>query len=195
MDKQTVPAAYLCGYLTNGFQKRLGFNITGGAADFRDDNIRIGLFAYGIDKRLDFIGDMGDNLYGFTQIIAFSLLVQYIPVHLAGGQVRELVQIFVNKTLIMSQVKVGFCTVIGDIYLAVLERAHSTRVNIDIRIQLLCGNFQSACLKQAAKGCCGNALAQTGNNPAGHKNILGHASTLPSNTVVAEPLRNTASSV
>ena len=138
---------------------------------------------------------MRDDLHGFAQIIALAFLVQNIPVHLAGGQVGELVQILVNKALVMSQIQVGFRTVIGDIYLTVLERAHGTRVNIDIRVQLLCRNFQTACLEQAAKGCCGNALAQTGNHTAGHKNILGHASTLPSNTVVAEPLRNTASSV
>ena len=35
-----------------------------------------------------------------TQISALALLVQHVPVHLAGGQIGVLVQIFVDEALI-----------------------------------------------------------------------------------------------
>ena len=59
MDKQAVFAAHLMRNLPDRFQKRLALNIAGGAADFGNDHIGIGLFAHRIDKGFDLVGDMG----------------------------------------------------------------------------------------------------------------------------------------
>ena len=59
MDKEAVFASHLLGYLTNGLQKGLRFDITCGAANLCDDDVGVGLFADAIDERLDLIGDVG----------------------------------------------------------------------------------------------------------------------------------------
>ncbi len=138
---------------------------------------------------------MRDDLHGFAEIFAVALLIQNIPVHLSGGQVGIFVQILVDKTLVVTEIEVGLGAVIGDINLAVLKRAHRARIDVDVRIELLSGDLQPAALEQPAERCGRDALAETGYNAAGYKDILGHASTLPSNTVAAGPVRKTASSV
>ena len=173
MDKEAVLCAYLQGNLPHGFQKRLGFNVTNGAADFCNDHIGIGFLCHGIHKFLDFVGDVGNHLHGGTQVFAAALLIQHVPVDLAGGEIGVFIQIFINEAFIVTQIQVGFRAVLGDIHLAVLIGTHGARVNIDIGIQLLGGNLQSSGLQESAQGRGGDALAKTGNHAAGHKNILG----------------------
>ena len=64
-----------------------------------------------IDVALDLVGNVGDDLHGLAQISALTLLVQDVPVDLAGGQVRVFVQVFVDEALIMAEVEVclGAC--------------------------------------------------------------------------------------
>ena len=95
----------------------------------------------------------------------------------------------------MAEVEVGLCAVVGDVYLAVLKRAHRAGVNIDIRVQLLRGNLEAAAFEQAAERRGRDAFAQTGDNAAGHKDIFCHNSISPLNTVVAAPVMNTVWSV
>ena len=85
---------------------------------------------------------MRDDLYGAAEVFSSALLVQNIPVDFTGRQVGILIQIFINKTLIMPEIQIRFRTVFRDIYLSVLIGAHSARVNIDIRIELLGCNLQ-----------------------------------------------------
>ncbi len=63
MNVQAVFSAHFRAHLADCFQKRLAFNIADGAADFRNDYIRVGFFAYCVDKFFDFVGDMGNDLY------------------------------------------------------------------------------------------------------------------------------------
>ena len=134
MDEQRVARTDLQSDLTNRLQERLAFNISGRAADFRDDHVCVGRASYIVNKRFDFIGNMGDHLYGLAEIFAPALLVQHIPVHLAGGQVGEPIQVFIDESLIVSEVEVGFRAVLGDEYLAMLVRAHRPGIYIDIRV-------------------------------------------------------------
>ena len=75
MDKQAVASSGLQRYLANGLQKRLGLDITGGSADFCNNDICICLFLYRIDKGFDLIGDMGDDLHGLTEIFSSSFFI------------------------------------------------------------------------------------------------------------------------
>ena len=174
MDVAAVVAALLQAHLTDGLQERLALNIAGGAADLGNDHIGIGRGCHVVDVILDLVGDVGDDLDGLTQISALALLVQYVPVHLAGGQVGVLVQIFVDEALVVAQIKVGLGAVIGHEYLTVLQGAHGAGVHVHIRVQLLAGDLQSAALEQAAQRSRRDALAQTGDNAAGHKDEFCH---------------------
>ena len=98
---QSVLLADLASDLTDGFQKRLTLDVADSAADFGDDNIRVGFFADRVDEPLDFVGDVGDDLHGFSEILTSSFLCEHVGIHLARREVRELVQVFVNKSLIV----------------------------------------------------------------------------------------------
>ena len=68
--------------------------------------------------------------------IAAALFADDFRVNAAGGAVVELGGAHIDEALVVAEVKVGFRAVVGDEYLAVLERAHRPRINIDIRIEL-----------------------------------------------------------
>ena len=145
MDEETVFSAYFKRDLAHCFNKRLRLNIAYSTSDFGDNHIGTRFLTYTVDKFLDFIGDVWNDLHGGAEIFTATFFIQYIPVNLTGSEIRVFVEILVNKTLIMAKIKIGLCTVFRYIYLTMLIRAHSTRVNIDIRIQLLSGNLKTAC--------------------------------------------------
>ena len=146
MDEETVLAAHFQRNLADCLKKRLGFDITDGAADLRDHHVRAGLLSHTINEIFDLVGDVRDDLYGGSQILAASLLVEHIPIDLTGCQVGVFVQVFVDETLIMSKIQVSFSAVLCYINFSVLVGTHSARIHIDIRIQLLGCHFQAACL-------------------------------------------------
>ena len=148
------------------------------ATDLGNDHIGFGRGGQIINVALDLVGDVRDNLHRLSQISAPTLLVQHVPVHLAGGQVGVLVQIFVDEALVVAEVEVGLGAVVGNVNLAVLERAHRARVYVDVGIELLRCNFQAAAFQQTAERCGSNALAQTGDNTAGHKDEFAICSVL-----------------
>ena len=97
-----------------------------------------------VDEALDLVGDVGDDLHRLAQIFALALLVQHVPVDLAGGQVGVLVQVLVDEALVVAQIQVGLGAVVGDEDLAVLVGAHGAGVDVDIRVQLLGRDLQPA---------------------------------------------------
>jgi len=121
-------------------------------------------------------------LHRLPQISALTLLVQHIPVYLAGGQVGVFVQVFIDETLVMTQIQIGLGAVIGHEHLAVLQGAHGARVHVHIGIQFLAGHLQAAALQKPTQRCSSNAFAQTGDHAAGHKNKFCHKN-IPSSVV------------
>ena len=174
MNEQGVVLALLQADLTRGLQKGLALDVAGGAADFGDDHVGPGLAAYAVDEVLDLLGDVGDDLHGLPQVLAPALLVEHIPIDLAGCQVGVLVQVFVDEALVVAQVQVRLGAVLGHIDLAVLIGAHGSRVHIDVGVQLLSGHLQPPALEETAQRGRGDSLAQTGHHAAGHENVLCH---------------------
>ena len=173
VDEEAVLRSHFQSHLTDGFQKRLTFNVAGGAADFRDDHVGICLSAYSINKLLDLVGNMRDHLDGLSQVFAAAFLIEHIPVDLSCGQIAVFIQIFVDEAFIMSKVQVGLRAVLCHIHFPMLVRAHGSRIHVDIRVQLLCRHLQSSGLQQPPQGCCRNAFSQSRYYAAGHKDILG----------------------
>ena len=134
MDEEAVLPAHLQGNLPHRLYKGLGFNVSDGAADLRDHHVRLGLLAHPVDELLDLVGDMGDDLDSGAQVCPLPLLVQHIPVDLAGGQVGVFVQILVNEPLVVAQIQIRLRPVLGDVDLPVLIGAHGARVYVDIGV-------------------------------------------------------------
>ena len=175
VDKQAVLSSDLQGYLSHCFNKRLAFNIADGTPDFGNDDVCVRFFTDLIDKFLDLVGDMRNDLHRGTQIFPSSFLIQHIPVHLAGCKVGVTVQILVDEPFIVTQIQIGFRSVLRHENLAVLIRAHGSRIHIDIGVQLLSGHLQASRLQQPSQGCRGDPFSESRYHAAGNKNIFGHA--------------------
>ena len=87
---------------------------------------------------------MRNHLYGTATIVAASFFRENGPVYFSGCDVTLFGETLVDKTFIVSQIKVGFRTVIGDENLAVLNRVHRTRVSVDVRVKFLHRHFVSS---------------------------------------------------
>ena len=87
MDVAAVFKALFQPDLADCLKERLAFNIAGGAADLGDDDIRFGALGKVVDLALDLVGNMGNDLHGLAQVGALALLVQHVPVNLAGGKI------------------------------------------------------------------------------------------------------------
>ena len=91
VDEQGVLPTLLQAHLPGCLQEGLAFDVAGGAANLGNDHIGPGLPPHAVDKILDFLGYMGDDLNSLPQVLAPALLVQHVPVDLAGGQVGKAV--------------------------------------------------------------------------------------------------------
>jgi hypothetical protein len=85
-----------------------------------------------------------DDLHGLAEVLAAPLLLDHRLVDLAGGEVVALAHLGAGEALVMAQVEVGFGAVFGDEDLAVLERAHRARIDVDVGIELEVGDLDAA---------------------------------------------------
>ena len=135
MDQNGILFSNLMLELSDGFQKRLAFNITHRTTYFDNGNSGIFICKVTIETTFDLICDMRDHLNGTT------LLLQNRPVNRAGGNVGIFIQIFIDESLIMSKIQIGFCTILRDKNFTMLDRVHRAGINIDIRIKFLHGDL------------------------------------------------------
>ena len=125
------------------------------------------------DPALDLIGDVRDDLDGVAEVLAAALLRDHRRIHLPGSHIRRSGQVAVEETLVVPDVEVGFGAVLGDEYLAVLERVHGARIDVEVRVQLLHRDLQTAGGQQLAEARRGQALAERGNDAAADEEMLG----------------------
>ena len=114
------------------------------------------------------------NVHRLAEVCARALVGKNVPVNLAGREIGEAVEVFVDESLVVSEVEVSLRAVLGHKHFAVLKGAHRAGVNVDIRVKLLRRYLQPARLEQPPKRCRRNALAKPRHNTARYKNILRH---------------------
>ncbi|MPM81263.1 hypothetical protein SDC9_128315 [bioreactor metagenome] len=168
VDKDHVALGLLRAHLADGLQEGLGLNIAHGAADFADDHVHV-VARHRVHPALDFVGDVGDDLDGGSQIIAPPLPVENGPVNLSGGDGGISGEGLVHKPLVVAQIQVRFGPVVGDENLPMLIGAHGAGVHIDIGVELLIAHSQAPLLQKASQGRRADALAQARHHAAGHK--------------------------
>ena len=118
---------------------------------------------------------MRNNLNGFAEVFAAAFLRDNVRVDLACREIRELVEILVDKTLIVTEVEVGFSAVLGYVDLAVLIRTHCAWVDVDVWVELLSRDLKTARFEESAERGGGDAFAETRNYAARNKDIFSHA--------------------
>ena len=158
--------------LADRFQERLAFDIAYCASHLDNGDLCLIIIVVAVETALDLIGDVGDHLDSASAEVSPTFLLQDGPVDLSCGYVGVFCKAFINETFIMTQVKIGLRTVIGDKDFAVLNRIHGAGVNVDVGVEFLHGHFVASGLQQTAKGSCRNSFSQSGNNTARNKNVF-----------------------
>ena len=95
--------------------------------------------------------------------------VQVIP-HVTNEIKNAMRKVAANNDITI--VEIGFGAVVRHKNLAVLERRHGSRIDVQVRIELHQVHAQSARFQQASDRCRREALAQRRHNAARHKDVL-----------------------
>ena len=170
VDVADAVAADVVTHLAHGLEERQPLDVAHGAADFGDDDVDVGR-----DRQhtvLDLVGDVRDHLDRLAEVVTPTFLVDDRLPDLARADAGAAVQRVVQEPLVVPEVEVRLATVVGDEHLAVLERVHRARVDVDVRIELLQHDLEASGLQQAPEGRSRDALAQRGGDTPGHEDEL-----------------------
>src|SRR5438093_1148022 len=72
----------------------------------------------------------------------------------------------------MSEIEIGLSAVVQHVNFTVLEGIHCSRIDVEIRIELLQNNAQSARFEQRSKRGGGQTFALRTDHAAGHENVF-----------------------
>src|SRR5690606_10489992 len=172
VDVQRALAAELDAHLTNRLEERQRLDVADRAADL--DHADVGVLGAEHDRLLDLVGDVRDHLNGRTEIFAAPLLRDHRLVDAAGREIAVAPRLGAHEALVVPEVEIRLGAVVRDVHLAVLERAHRARIDVDVRIELDQADFESARLENRAKTRRRDALAERRNDAAGDENESGH---------------------
>ena len=150
MQEEDVVPTNLVADLADGLEEGQRLDIAHGAAHLGDDDVDLRT-GHTSDARLDLVGDVRDHLHGVAQILPAPFLGDHGGVDLSGRDVGRAVEIGVEEALVVADVEIGLRTIVGDEHLSVLEGVHRARVDIEIGVELLHGDAQSARLEKVAE--------------------------------------------
>ena len=138
MNKQGALTTHFVTELADRFQKWQGFNITNRTADFTQNEVSRSVFF--TDKVFDFVSNVRNDLHSCAEVITAALTRQHVRVDTACRDVVHLFGRIASETFVVPQIQICFCTVVSYIDFAMLERAHSTGVNVQVRVKLTQAN-------------------------------------------------------
>ena len=171
VDVDGVLLADVVLHLPDGLEERQRLDVADRAADLDDEDV--GAAGRLADHRLDLVGDVRDHLHRLAQVLAAPLPVDDVLVDAPGGVVVLAGHLGGGEPLVVAEVEVGLGAVVGDEDLAVLERAHGARVDVDVGVELEVHHLQPAVLQQRADRRRRQPLAQRADHAAGHEQVLG----------------------
>ncbi len=124
------------------------------------------------DARLDLVRDVRDHLHRRAEEVALALLAQHGLPDGACAVRRVPREVLVDEALVVADVEIGLGAVLGDEDLAVLERAHRARIDVQVGIELLELHLQPARLEQSPERCGDDSLPECGDNSPGDEDVL-----------------------
>src|SRR5699024_5793568 len=116
-----------------------------------------------------------NHLHRASEVISATLFSDDFRIDFSRRDVGILVKVDVDETFVVSEVEIGFGPVFGDENFSVLIRTHCSRVNVQIRIELLYRNGKPSVFQQSSQLRSCNAFAQGRNHSACYKNIFSHS--------------------
>ncbi len=134
VDEQRVLASHVVAELTDRLEERQGLDVADRAADFDDHDVGLGREpAHG---RLDLVGDVRNHLNRRAEEFAASFLGDDVEVDAARRDVVRLRERAIDESFVVAEVEIRLGAVVGDEHLAVLERRHRPRIDVQVRIEL-----------------------------------------------------------
>ncbi len=91
---------------------------------------------------------MRDDLNGFAEVIAAAFLGENGFVNTATGPVIVAGELNVGEAFVVAEVEIGFGAIVCDKHFAVLIRAHSTGIHVQVRVTFLDGDFETATFEE-----------------------------------------------
>ena len=149
-------------------------DVADGSADLRDDDVRRRDLLCPADARLDLVRDVRDDLDRRAEELSLSLLAEHRVPDRARGVARVPREVLVDEALVVSDVEVGLGAVFRHEDLAVLERAHRPRVDVQVRVELLGRDGEAASLQQPSERRGDDALAERGDDSTRDEHVPGH---------------------
>ena len=147
MNKDGIFVSYVMLELSDGFQERLAFNVSYCSAYLNDGN-SVFIRGFGtVETAFDLICNMRNNLHGSSPEVSVAFLLKNGPINFSGGHIGIFIQAFIDKALVVTKIQVGFCSVIGYKYLSMLNRVHSSGINVDVWVKLLHGYLKASGLQ------------------------------------------------
>src|SRR6185503_3589258 len=138
VDVERVVAPDVLAQLPDGLDERQALDGADRAADLDQDDVHV--CGDGLDRVLDRVGDVRDDLHRAPEVVAAALLLDHLQVDLAGGPVVVARGDGVGEALVVPEIEIGLGAVVGDVDLAVLVGAHRARVDVDVGVELLQGD-------------------------------------------------------
>ena len=132
-----VLGADLASELPDRLEEGQRLDVPDGPADLGDDDVRGRDLLGAPDPRLDLVRDVRDDLDGGAEELALALLPEDRVPDRARRVARVAREVLVDEALVVADVEVGLGAVLGHEDLAVLERAHRARVDVQVRVELL----------------------------------------------------------
>jgi len=164
--------------LPDGLEEGHDLDVTHRAAHFDDDHVDL-LGGEMADARLDLVGDVRDDLHGLSQVLAVALLTDHLGVDRPRGGVGRRLELDVDETLVVPEVEVGLTAVVGDEYLAVLERVHGARSTLMYGSSLIIVSRRPRHLRSRPSDEAVSPLPSDERHTAGDEDVLGQARSFP----------------
>ena len=158
--------------LADGLEERQALDVADRAADLAQHEVEVVIAVE--DEILDRIGDVRDHLDGGAEIVAAPFLGENVLIDAPGGDVVGLGGGTSGEALVVAEVEVGLCAVVGHEHLAVLVRRHRSGIEIEIGIELAQPDLVATRLQQRAERRRSQTFSERGNHAAGDEDIPRH---------------------
>ena len=170
VDVAGVGAAEVGAHLADGLEEGQALDVADRTANLCDEDV----VAFGgiDDARFDLVCDVGDDLDGGAQVFTAPLLGDDGVVDAARREVVEPGHAGGAEALVVAEVEIGLCAVVGDEDLAVLQRVHRTGVDIHIGVEFEETDLEATGLHDGAERGGDDAFAERGDDAARDKNKL-----------------------
>ena len=122
VNVEDVRSPHFAPHLANCLEIGLAFDVTDRAPDFDDHDVGWMFFTCPVKTGFDLVRDVRNDLDGGAEVLTAAFLRDDVGVDASRRDVVRLRQGAIEKTFVVSEIEIGFGTVIGDEHLTVLER-------------------------------------------------------------------------